>query len=195
MIGSTILIALLCVGYFAADAWVVSSPARCFSSRPLVVEHQRPTTTTTSLAAGFGGDSKIKKDKLKPKHQWDRYTTNLKKADKVKVAVRVEGTEEWLQVGNVKSEDNAFSEIAVWRQRALIADVSTVYSTEVYGGNAIPDAVNFAGQKGTKIILVKRKKITVISRFSFTIPFLSTQADYFLQKSLTRIKLSGVTVN
>jgi hypothetical protein len=80
------------------------------------------------MKAGFGGpkNDKKKKDKelkLKPKQQWDRYT-NLKKATMVRVAVRVEGEEdaEWLEVGRVRSNDDNYTEIAVAKQRVLIAE-------------------------------------------------------------------------
>lgn len=86
--------------------------------------------------AGFGGssnkknaeDSKSQKDiKLKPKQQWDRYT-DLKQETKIRVAVRVRNEDdvsgdEWLEVGRVKSKENLYTEIAVARQRALIAEV------------------------------------------------------------------------
>jgi hypothetical protein len=72
--------------------------------------------------AGFGGNDAPKREtKLKPKQQWDRYLS-LKKDEKISVAVRATDTEEWLEVGNVKSKANEFSDIAVARQRALIAD-------------------------------------------------------------------------
>mmetsp|Transcript_9041 Transcript_9041/g.12858 ORF Transcript_9041/g.12858 Transcript_9041/m.12858 type:complete len:232 (-) Transcript_9041:152-847(-) len=87
--------------------------------------------------AGFGGGgggggakAKAKKGKktsssLKPKAQWDRYY-DLKKYTIVPVAVRVEGSgdEEWLEVGRIKSEEDAFTEIAIARQKALIAEHS-----------------------------------------------------------------------
>jgi hypothetical protein len=85
---------------------------------------------------GFGGSSgggtttnnnnKEKEKKLKPKQQWDRYV-ELKKATKVPVAARVGASDgEWLVVGSVKSKDNAYTKIAVVRQRALIAEVRTL---------------------------------------------------------------------
>jgi hypothetical protein len=83
------------------------------------------------FGGGFGGggsassSSTNKEKKLKPKQQWDRYVGGeLKKATKVQVAARVVGTTpEWLVVGSVKSKDNAYTKIAVVRQRALIAEV------------------------------------------------------------------------
>lgn len=77
--------------------------------------------------AGFGSPSKQpkKEPKLKPKAQWDRYT-DMKKEPMVRVAVRKNGDDEWLEVGRVRSKDSAFTEIAVARQRAVIADVSDV---------------------------------------------------------------------
>jgi len=95
--------------------------------------------------AGFGGVSgsvgekkkkKLKKSvvagdgmaKLRPKLQWDRYK-KLKKSKDIRVAVRVinqDGTAkegaEWTDVGFIKSENDAYSEVAVLRQRAIIAE-------------------------------------------------------------------------
>lgn len=85
--------------------------------------------------AGFGAapkkDDKKKGDvKLKPRQQWDRYA-DLKGADSVAVGVRVlESTspvklpegQEWFSVGTVKSQDNAYTEAAVIRQRLLISE-------------------------------------------------------------------------
>lgn len=92
-----------------------------------LVNTKTTTTTTTVLFAGFGNVEKNDKKegvKLKPKQQWDRYMTNLKKMERVKVAVRIKGTEDWIVAGYVKSIDNAFTELAVIKQKALIADVS-----------------------------------------------------------------------
>eukprot|EP01082_Thalassiosira_pseudonana_P006708 g6115.t1 g6115 contig20:831730-832702(-) len=88
--------------------------------------------TSSALKAGFGGGgTSAKKDKkksggaslpkLKAKSQWDRYA-DLKSCEKIQVGVRIKGTEEWMQVGRVRSENDAFSEVAVARQRALIAE-------------------------------------------------------------------------
>jgi hypothetical protein len=78
------------------------------------------------MMAGFGAakESTNKEPRLKPKAQWDRYS-DLKKEPTIRVAVRVmkEG-EEWLEVGRVRSKDNQYTEIAIARQRAIIADVS-----------------------------------------------------------------------
>jgi hypothetical protein len=99
---------------------------------------------TAAAKGGFGGAANIssKEVKLKPKQQWDRYT-ELKKETAVKVAVRVvsapttattAATEDstdsaaarrndWLHVGSVKSSASVGIEMAVARQRALIAEV------------------------------------------------------------------------
>ena len=78
------------------------------------------------MMAGFGAakESSKKEPRLKPKAQWDRYS-DLKKELTIRVAVRVmkEG-EEWLEVGRVRSRDNQYTETAIARQRAVIADVS-----------------------------------------------------------------------
>lgn len=66
--------------------------------------------------------------KVKPKHQWDRYL-DLKGQAKFPVAVRVEGDgNDWLEVGNVRSRDDAYTELAVARQRALVAEASLLAS-------------------------------------------------------------------
>jgi hypothetical protein len=78
------------------------------------------------MMAGFGASKEpLKKEiKLKPKAQCDRYAS-LKKELIVRVAVRVvRDGEDWLEVGRVRSKDNQYTEIAVARQRAIIADVS-----------------------------------------------------------------------
>ena len=89
-----------------------SEPPRASSAYSLLICH-----------AGFGAsDSKSKKKeaKLKPKQMWDRYL-DLKKEDKVPVGVRV--NDEWFDVGAVKSKNNKYTEIAVARQRGLLAEV------------------------------------------------------------------------
>jgi len=87
---------------------------------------KRSTTTCSSLFAsgGFGSAKKKTEAKLKPKQQWDRYL-EMKKETRFPVAVKLEkdgADSEWLEVGHVKSKDNAYTKVAVARQRALIAD-------------------------------------------------------------------------
>jgi hypothetical protein len=89
-------------------------------------------TTSSLYAGGFGGGGGTKKNntssskkdlKLKPKQQWDRYT-DLKREPKVRVAVRIieEDNNEWLEVGRIKSKESKYTEMAVFRQRAIIAE-------------------------------------------------------------------------
>eukprot|EP00565_Helicotheca_tamesis_P006422 CAMPEP_0185730062 /NCGR_PEP_ID=MMETSP1171-20130828/8314_1 /TAXON_ID=374046 /ORGANISM="Helicotheca tamensis, Strain CCMP826" /LENGTH=238 /DNA_ID=CAMNT_0028399045 /DNA_START=111 /DNA_END=827 /DNA_ORIENTATION=+ len=126
--------------------------------------HSSFTTTTTSstlFLAGFGGGgggakNKKKKGKsksssgaappLKPKAQWDRYY-DLKKYTVVPVAVRVIGGDddgEWLEVGRIKSENDEYTEIAVARQKALIAE----HSKRLYPLQVLPkDRVEWAYYK------------------------------------------------
>jgi len=85
--------------------------------------------------AGFGGGASSSKKqkkkkgggaklpKLKAKSQWDRYA-DLKQCQKVIVSVRIKGEESWMEVGRVKSANDEFTEVAVARQRALIAEHS-----------------------------------------------------------------------
>jgi hypothetical protein len=102
-------------------------------------------------AAPSGSNSKkdskkTKAAKLKPKQQWDRYG-ELKNSEKVRVAVRVIGSAQpaspstmeandvdvdgdvdvdaklkWLEVGSVKSKNDAYTEAAIIRHRLLIAE-------------------------------------------------------------------------
>mmetsp|Transcript_51366 Transcript_51366/g.60037 ORF Transcript_51366/g.60037 Transcript_51366/m.60037 type:complete len:252 (-) Transcript_51366:87-842(-) len=111
----------------------------------VVLQHEQNSIRIPSLQmAGFGGgasakkggNKKNKKDTinlklLKPKQQWDRYTSSAMKGfDSIRVAVRVvrtinsDTTDEgsWLEVGAVKSKENAYTEAAVIRHRVLIAD-------------------------------------------------------------------------
>jgi hypothetical protein len=92
------------------------------------------TSTSSLLMAGFGKGSEKKDIKLKPKQQWDRYIGDELKASKiVRVGVHVitdrssdgeAGVVEWMEVGTVKSKDDSYTETAVIRQKALIADHS-----------------------------------------------------------------------
>jgi hypothetical protein len=78
------------------------------------------------MMAGFGAskEQSKKETKLKPKAQWDRYAS-LKKELGIRVAVRVvKDGEDWLEVGRVRSKDNQYTEIAIAKQRAIIAYVS-----------------------------------------------------------------------
>lgn len=99
---------------------------------------------TSSDSSGSGGGNKKKgkggggggsgSPSLKPKQQWDRYIA-FKKEDKVRVAVRCKGdgeSDEWLEVGRVKSKDNAYTEVAVAIQRAIIAEVRNVRITHTH---------------------------------------------------------------
>ena len=75
-----------------------------------------------------GGKKKKKRrktQKLKPKQQWDRYG-NMKKQSGIRVAVRVldgDSSSDWLEVGRVKSKDEITTEMAVVRQKVIIAEV------------------------------------------------------------------------
>lgn len=92
--------------------------------------------TSALFMAGFGGgESSSKKGKnkkagaklpkLKAKAQWDRYA-ELKQCQKFTVGVRIKGdgdkNGDWMEVGRVRSENDEFTEVAVARQRALIAE-------------------------------------------------------------------------
>jgi len=124
-----------------------------------------PSFLSATAAGGFGGGGSGKKakktkgggsggssggsstaKKLKPKQQWDRFTTALKGEDRFPVAVRrvVEdgdggdsdetAASEWLEVGCVRSREGRYTEAAVALQRGLIAEVRTV-------GSVLADAI------------------------------------------------------
>ena len=101
-----------------------------------------PTTATHSQTAlsmaGFGGGASTKKQKkkggakvakLKAKSQWDRYG-DLKGCEKITVGVRMikgdddDSSNEWMEVGRVRSVDDEYTEVAIAKQRALIAEHS-----------------------------------------------------------------------
>ena len=82
--------------------------------------------------SGFGGkvknEMKDNDSKLKPMQQWNRYK-DLKGEPKIRVGVRIIGDDEnkdWLEVGRIKSKESKYTEMAVFRQRAIIAEVSVV---------------------------------------------------------------------
>jgi hypothetical protein len=104
--------------------------------------HKTTATTTTTLTqfhvrmmaakGGFGGAGGSTSSsgqgnvvKLKPKSQWDRYLSITTPPIRVAVRILGEEQEEWLEVGWVKHliEENLSVEMAVARQRALIAEV------------------------------------------------------------------------
>lgn len=119
----------------AASLLLMSTTTTTSAFMMIPINSQPRTFTTTRansrlfMAGGFGGggDSSSKKKKpekkLKPKSQWDRYGS-LKGETAFRVGVKV--VDEWLDVGRVKSKENANTEIAVARQRAIIADVSYI---------------------------------------------------------------------
>ena len=95
------------------------------------------------VGAGGGGGASSKLPKLKAKSQWDRYA-DLKQCKKVTVGVRIRGDDagggaagEWMEVGRVRSEDDGNTEVAVARQRALIAE----HSKRLYPVQIPPNAV------------------------------------------------------
>ena len=137
MVSKTHFITLLLAleSLLASNAFVVDPSCRIVRiTRNLTLDRTSASGASVNsvgpLRAGFGsgGDDPKKKKKeikLKPKQQWDRYTGDLKKQKPYRVAVKAEGknSDEWLEVGNVRSKDGAYTKAAVARQRALIAEV------------------------------------------------------------------------
>jgi hypothetical protein len=124
---------LLLLQVLPLNGWVtLRTPSRTLSASwtsAIIpgVTNAAPESTTSLQMAGFGAGGAKKKEetKLKPKHQWDRFA-ELKKENKIRVAVKVvdSDSDEWLEVGAVKSSENAYTEYAVARQRTLIIEVS-----------------------------------------------------------------------
>lgn len=89
------------------------------------------------------GSSKQLVPKLRPKSQWDRYL-DMKQCKKITVGVRIRGDDEsssdnnnWMEVGRVRSESDEHLEVAVARQRALIAE----HGKRLYPMKIPPNAV------------------------------------------------------
>jgi len=87
--------------------------------------------------AGFGGGGSSKKGAkkgtvkaLKPKSQWDKYKSFKQEATRIRAAARVVASAgdddsdagEWYEVGQIKSEGDEFTELAVVMQRGIIAE-------------------------------------------------------------------------
>ena len=143
----TVLLLSACVASLISDASSFLSPATARPSRRLIA--------SPLSMAGFGGGSGsapskggggAKLLKLKAKSQWDRYG-DLKQCKKVTVGVRIKGGDgeggatstvgEWMEVGRVRSEDDGHTEVAVARQRALIAE----HSKRLYPVQIPPNAI------------------------------------------------------
>lgn len=85
---------------------------------------KKKTASSSSSTSGSNAES----SKLKPKQQWDRYM-ELKGCPKIKVGIRATNKKgdgsaaDWLEVGHVKFQEDVGAQVAVARQRALIAEV------------------------------------------------------------------------
>lgn len=122
------LAALVLLLNHLAWAWVVGVPTTIHHHLSRNSINRRGVDLVVVRAGGFGGGGDGKKKakklvKLKPKSQWDRFV-GMKGASRIRVAVRTTNAEdsEWLQVGHIKSVDDAYTALAVARQRALIAE-------------------------------------------------------------------------
>lgn len=137
MLMETFRLAGLLLGLLTVFTGAFVVPAQ--QSLSLLPTQQHRAFELVPLMAGFGASSSSKGtaakkqdsgkkkalSKLKPKKQWDRYVSDgLKTADSVRVAVRVleRGPDKWFASGEIKSKDNAYTEAAVVRHRALIGE-------------------------------------------------------------------------
>jgi len=136
----TVLLLSACIASLISDASSFLSPPTTTAARP-----SRRIIAAPLSMAGFGGGGSApssKLPKLKAKSQWDRYA-DLKQCKKVTVGVRIKGDAgggvagEWMEVGRVRSEDDGNTEVAVARQRALIAE----HSKRLYPVQIPPNAI------------------------------------------------------
>lgn len=117
---------LLATLLVAADAFMPTTLYQTSHSSLMDRTITTASTITELQMAGFGasdGDKKKKDKVLKPKRQWNQYNA-MKGSKSIPVAVRVVDSADWLEVGAVKSKDNANTEAAVIRHRVLIAEHS-----------------------------------------------------------------------
>jgi hypothetical protein len=138
-------------------------------AKGLVHRHAFTTSTSSSLPmAGFGAapkkGTKRKDMKLKPKQQWDRYTGDgLKASEIVRVGVQVidhsdagEAGIEWMEVGTVKSKGDAYTEAAVIRQKALIADHSRrIFPLQIFA----QDKLEWGYMQGDEWLVADKKVV------------------------------------
>jgi hypothetical protein len=130
-------------------AWVVVPRPLSLSLSPRSQSHSQFTVTTALNAGGFGGGAagagagggsqaktkakvKVNTLKLKPKAQWDRFLNMKGAATRIRVAVaqtddsgeqeQPNQDQQWMEVGHIKSKEDAYTALAVARQRALIVD-------------------------------------------------------------------------
>ena len=118
------LLVLSCALLACNSCYAFAPPSPSFGT----LQQQQASSVVITKMAGFGSgapkkEKKQKELKLKPKQQWDRYTA-LKTEISVLVAVKVEGADDWLEVGRVKSKDDANLKIAISKQRVMIAEHS-----------------------------------------------------------------------
>ena len=132
-----LLVSLVCTLLLScATAFTISSSSTSSVSKVGSSIHNVQSPTSLSMAGfgGSGGSSSTKKKKknvvklpkLKAKSQWDRYN-DMKQCKKITVGVRIVGEgedEDWMEVGRVRSLNDEYTEVAVARQRALIAEHS-----------------------------------------------------------------------
>ena len=105
------------------------------------------TTTTTSTS-----------QPLRPRKQWGLFLgEDLKNADPIRVAVRVASRrstdhQKWFEIGAVKSMNNAFTDAAVIRHRALITDhARRMFPTQIFAKDVLEFAYTTAIPTGESL--------------------------------------------
>jgi hypothetical protein len=134
----------LTIATFAILCTSVSSFLAPIGRTPFLSTAAHERHTSLLPMAGFGGGASSKKDgkkgtvkALKPKSQWDKFKS-FKKESRIKAAARAVDSDsvagEWYEVGEIKSEGDEFTELAIVLQRGIIAEVSTAASikSEIY---------------------------------------------------------------
>jgi hypothetical protein len=151
---------LLFILVASTHAFMIGPGASIIQRRGLAITF---TSTSSLQMAGFGAapkkDKKQKSSVLKPRQQWDRYVA-LKTSEGIPVAVGVvdpttptsDSQIEWLQVGLVRSKDNAYTEEAVTRQRLIIGE----HARRCYPHKILPkDTLGYSYlNKGDQLVVV-----------------------------------------
>lgn len=165
----------VCCGPSVSSFLIVSPPA----------VHPRKLSFLEMGGFGGGGSSqkvggkKGKVNALKPKTQWDKFKA-LKQSSRVTVAARViavassdgESSDDgqWYEVGQIKSEGDEFTELAVVMQRVLIAE----HAKRVYPLQFLPkDLVewSYKGENDDWIVVDKSKATDAPSNIAKMIGF------------------------
>eukprot|EP00571_Detonula_confervacea_P017541 CAMPEP_0172310014 /NCGR_PEP_ID=MMETSP1058-20130122/11117_1 /TAXON_ID=83371 /ORGANISM="Detonula confervacea, Strain CCMP 353" /LENGTH=221 /DNA_ID=CAMNT_0013022757 /DNA_START=48 /DNA_END=713 /DNA_ORIENTATION=- len=158
---NAVLLLSACLSISNVASFAPASPSAPVAFHRAVTPFSPSRQVSALSMAGFGAASPKKQKKkagsklpkLKAKSQWDRYK-DLKDSEKITVGVRITGDDassnEWMEVGRVRSEDNA-TEVAIARQRAMIAEHSKrLYPVQI-PANAVLEWGYLNGEEWTAV--------------------------------------------